>query len=106
MRLRLATSLVVLAAVSLPVEAVAEVCKGCACRGGPGYRDARGQCVGHAQLYSRCGVPPTTRCTFEGTAQVGRTAVPPEWPQAQHAAWLASRNAARLQEAVSAEPTR
>lgn len=77
-----------------PTPASSESCSGCACRGGPGYRDAKGQCVGHAQLYSRCGVPPTTRCTFEGGPKVGRSAVPPDWTPAQHTQWLAQRSAA------------
>ena len=94
-------------------EALADKCEGCACRGGPGYRDAKGQCVGHAQLYSRCGTPPTTRCTFEGASHVGKNAVPPEWTPAQHTQWLAERNAAKqiegavenAQPATSAAPS-
>ena len=91
------SGLIVLAA--LPAQA--DKCEGCACRGGPGYRDAKGQCVGHAQLYSRCGTPPTTRCTFEGASHVGRSAVPPEWSPADHAQWLAARNAARRPDAAN-----
>ncbi len=86
---------VVLAALVLSASAgtaLADKCAGCACRGGPGYRDLKGQCVGHKQLYGRCGVPPTTRCTFEGKAHVGRNAVPPEWTPAQHVQWLNSRS--------------
>ena len=85
----------------LPVaSATAEKCEGCACRGGPGYRDVKGQCVGHAQLYGRCGTPPTTRCTFEGASHVGKNAVPPEWSPAQHVQWLAERNAAKQVDAA------
>lgn len=40
-------------------------CTGCGCRGGPGYRGPDGRCVGWKQLNSKCGNPPTTRCTFE-----------------------------------------
>jgi len=41
-------------------------CKGCGCRGGPGYRSkATGQCVGYRTLEAKCGNPPTLRCRFE-----------------------------------------
>jgi hypothetical protein len=33
-------------------------CTGCGCKGGPGYRALDGQCVGHANLNSKCGPPP------------------------------------------------
>ena len=66
-------------------------CERCACRGGPGYRDARGKCVGHAQLFSRCGIPPTTRCTFEGQAFVGRNAVPPGLTAVEYTQWYSKR---------------
>jgi hypothetical protein len=36
-------------------------CRGCGCKGGPGCRDQRGQCVGYAQLITRCGPPPPRR---------------------------------------------
>jgi len=45
--------------------AVAIGCKGCGCRGGPGYRGPNGKCVGWDQLTRVCGNPPTTRCTKE-----------------------------------------
>ncbi len=93
------------ALVLATAPAVSQSCSGCACRGGPGYRDAKGQCVGHAQLYSRCGSPPTTRCTFEGERQISRGAVPPEWSREQHAQWLAARNAAKRPEAVAPAST-
>lgn len=41
------------------------VCKGCGCKGGPGYRDDRGKCVGYRELISRCGEAPHARCTRE-----------------------------------------
>jgi len=31
-------------------EAFADLCNWCGCRGGPGYRDATGHCVGWKQL--------------------------------------------------------
>jgi hypothetical protein len=37
----------------------------CEERGGPGFRDQNGHCVGWAQLGRVCGSPPTTRCTVE-----------------------------------------
>ena len=40
-------------------------CKGCGCRGGPGYRDDRGKCVGYRELISRCGEAPHAGCTRE-----------------------------------------
>ena len=100
MRMRLATLILSPFLLALPqAPAAADSCSGCACRGGPGYRDAKGQCVGHAQLYSRCGTPPTTRCTFEGAAQISRGAVPPEWTREQHTQWLAERNAGKRPDA-------
>jgi hypothetical protein len=46
-------------------------CRGCGCKGGPGYRGPDGRCVGFQALDKVCGRPPETRCTFEnapGTA--------------------------------------
>lgn len=40
-------------------------CKGCGCRGGPGYRAPNGKCVGQRDLLRICGNPPTTRCKKE-----------------------------------------
>ena len=40
-------------------------CSGCGCKGGPGYRDAGGQCVGYANLIARCGPPPHRGCQAE-----------------------------------------
>jgi len=37
----------------------------CGDKGGPGYRDANGKCVGWAALARSCGNPPTLRCTPE-----------------------------------------
>ena len=37
----------------------------CGTRGGPGFRDQNGKCVGWAALGKVCGSPPTTRCTAE-----------------------------------------
>jgi hypothetical protein len=42
-----------------------QVCSGCGCRGGPGYRGPDGNCVGWRALSSVCGTPPTIRCTPE-----------------------------------------
>jgi hypothetical protein len=46
-------------------------CKGCGCKGGPGYRDPDGRCVGFKQLAKVCGSPPETRCTFENARGTG-----------------------------------
>ena len=40
-------------------------CRGCGCKGGPGYRDSRGHCVGWDRLEQACGSPPTDRCRAE-----------------------------------------
>lgn len=42
-------------------------CRGCGCRGGPGYRDNKtGKCVSHKRLKKVCGSPPDKkRCTKE-----------------------------------------
>lgn len=40
-------------------------CKGCGCKGGPGYRDSRGKCVGWRELISRCGAAPHAGCARE-----------------------------------------
>ena len=45
-------------------------CQGCGCKGGPGWRDANGHCVGKRNMTERCGSPPSTRCTYEGARQV------------------------------------
>jgi hypothetical protein len=37
----------------------------CGAKGGPGYRDGSGKCVGWATLARTCGNPPTLRCTAE-----------------------------------------
>jgi len=40
----------------------------CGTRGGPGYRDSNGKCVGWESLCRVCGSPPETRCTPERVA--------------------------------------
>jgi hypothetical protein len=37
----------------------------CGTRGGPGFRDQKGHCVGWTELGRTCGSPPTLRCTAE-----------------------------------------
>lgn len=47
-------------------------CKGCGCKGGPGYRiNTTGKCVGFKALQAKCGDPPTLRCTFENAPGTG-----------------------------------
>lgn len=42
------------------------VCKGCGCKGGPGYRSrSTDRCVGWSEIVSVCGPPPHERCTRE-----------------------------------------
>ena len=45
-------------------------CRGCGCKGGPGYRAADGHCVGFRELDKVCGNPPT-RCAFENAPGTG-----------------------------------
>lgn len=41
-------------------------CKGCGCRGGPGYRHVEsGKCVGFKNIDKLCGNPPNSNCFFE-----------------------------------------
>lgn len=47
-----------------------EVCSGCGCKGGPGYRGPNAQCVGWARLNKVCGNPPTKKCRAEGPALI------------------------------------
>ena len=68
----------------LPVEAVPAAepllvagcperppCRGCGCKGGPGYRGPDGKCVGFRNLLKVCGNPPETRCVFENAPGTG-----------------------------------
>lgn len=50
-----------------------EVCQGCGCKGGPGYREiASGKCVGFRQMDAKCGNPPSAAlCTFENAPGTG-----------------------------------
>jgi hypothetical protein len=46
-------------------------CKGCGCKGGPGYRGPDGRCVGFKTLNKICGNPPELKCTFENAPGTG-----------------------------------
>jgi hypothetical protein len=59
-----------LALVPASQSALACVCQGCGCKGGPGWRDRDNHCVSHGQLKKVCGEPLTTNCTYEGATQV------------------------------------
>src|SRR5438876_330270 len=74
--IRLAAVGFALSLVSAPLTAE-EVCSGCGCKGGPGYRGPNDQCVGWARLNKVCGNPPTTNCRPEGPALIalGKTAL-------------------------------
>jgi hypothetical protein len=45
-------------------------CKGCGCKGGPGWRGPDGLCVSQAKLALICGTPPGTPCKQESAARV------------------------------------
>jgi hypothetical protein len=57
---------VILALACWVGAAAAQVCSGCGCKGGPGYRGPNGRCVGWAGIGRTCGSPPTLRCAAEG----------------------------------------
>ena len=40
-------------------------CKGCGCKGGPGFRATNGECVAWADVVEKCGGPPHNDCTKE-----------------------------------------
>jgi hypothetical protein len=46
-------------------------CRGCGCKGGPGYRAPDGHCVGFKELDKVCGNPPS-RCVFENAPEPAR----------------------------------
>jgi hypothetical protein len=45
-------------------------CKGCGCKGGPGWRGPEGTCVSQAKLAEICGSPPSTPCSQEAATRV------------------------------------
>jgi len=45
-------------------------CKGCGCKGGPGWRGPDGICVSKAKLALVCGTPPGTPCKEEAASRV------------------------------------
>ncbi|KQT60564.1 MULTISPECIES: hypothetical protein [unclassified Aureimonas] len=55
------------ASISPRFETVEAFCKGCGCRGGPGWRIHRtGQCASKKNLAKECGSPPSPAlCTKE-----------------------------------------
>jgi hypothetical protein len=40
-------------------------CSGCGCKGGPGYRDGQGKCVGYGNIIQKCGPAPHSLCRAE-----------------------------------------
>lgn len=77
-RLRAAVAALFLASVfAAPAFAACAVdptpCRGCGCKGGPGWRHiASGRCVGFRELASKCGAPPSSElCTFENAPGTG-----------------------------------
>lgn len=65
-------SLVFLVPLGLSMAAAQEVCccKGCGCKGGPGWRGPDGTCVSQAKLAEICGAPAGTPCKQEAAARV------------------------------------
>jgi hypothetical protein len=59
-----------------PVLREGFICRGCGCKGGPGWRTrpdspyGKGYCVSRKGLKHECGDPPSNRCVFEGATQV------------------------------------
>jgi hypothetical protein len=45
-------------------------CKGCGCKGGPGWRGPDGFCVSQSKLATVCGSPPGAPCKQEGAPRV------------------------------------
>ena len=45
-------------------------CKGCGCKGGPGWRGPDGFCVSQAKLAEVCGSPAGTPCKQEAASRV------------------------------------
>ena len=82
-------------------------CKGCGCKGGPGFRNDRtGHCVSYRNLLSECGPAPHDRgCSRECTPVVTgcrRPAVPEQDEAVRHAADKAAERRAARQERTRA----
>ena len=45
-------------------------CKGCGCKGGPGWRGPEGTCVPEPKLAEICGTPAGAPCKLEAATQV------------------------------------
>jgi hypothetical protein len=45
-------------------------CKGCGCKGGPGWRGPEGTCISQAKLAEICGSPPGTPCVKEAATRI------------------------------------
>ena len=62
-----------LAPLAVSTTAVAQEscrCKGCGCKGGPGWRGPEGACVSKAKLAAICGSPPGAPCVKETATRV------------------------------------
>jgi endonuclease YncB( thermonuclease family) len=62
--------------VTRPVIQISGQCRGCGCKGGPGWRiHATGRCASHRNLAQNCGSPPSEAlCTYElGGAKIRET---------------------------------
>jgi len=67
-------ALTALALLSPPAISVAFAqetcrCKGCGCKGGPGWRGPEGTCVSQAKLAEICGSPPGAPCVKEAATR-------------------------------------
>lgn len=69
-------TLISLAFLTLPGTVTATVaqevcrCKGCGCKGGPGWRGPEGTCVSQAKLAEICGSPAGAPCVKEAATRV------------------------------------
>ena len=45
-------------------------CKGCGCKGGPGWRGPEGTCIAQAKLAEICGSPPGAPCVKEAATRI------------------------------------
>ena len=45
-------------------------CKGCGCKGGPGWRSPEGTCIAQTELAEICGSPPGAPCVKEAATRI------------------------------------
>jgi hypothetical protein len=59
-------------------------CGKCGCKGGPGYRDGKGRCIGWDNLAEICGSPPTLKCKAEMSGQTASEVARAQAAYAEH----------------------